>query len=260
MFPFVSVSLTPEAPGWTRSSGCSHAERLCRSLKLLPVALLTQHRIQPGSAASRAHRSLALPLSTTYLGVPCLPGPFPTGLLLVLAGPWAPSPAPFPGISLSPTKFPSNQVSSLPRSLRRAALPSSSPLEKQAPGLALTYMFFPRTPHPTWHRFPGALCPAQVSAECVWCYWPKGQCLSGCHRLPVTVQSLELGGPGSPPARCSHSPCLYCQHLPAGILGELVLQTSPKPASGHLAPLGCADRSLTADRLHSGLLDVVLSL
>lgn len=86
-----------------------------------------------------------------------------------------------------------------------------------------------------------------------------GQCLTGCHRLPVAVQSRELGGPGSPTARCSHSPCLYCQHLPAGILGELVLETSPKPASGHLAPLGCADRPLKADRLHSGLLDVVLS-
>lgn len=86
-----------------------------------------------------------------------------------------------------------------------------------------------------------------------------GQCLTGCHRLPVAVQSLELGGPGSPTARCSHSPCLYCQHLPAVILGELVLETSPKPASGHLAPLGCADRPLKADRLHSGLLDVVLS-
>lgn len=83
--------------------------------------------------------------------------------------------------------------------------------------------------------------------------------MTRCHGLPVAAQSLELGGPGSPAAHCSRSPCLYCLHLPAGILGELVWETSPKPASGHLTPLGCTDRPLAADRLHSGLLDVVLS-
>lgn len=232
------VSLTPESPGWTCSSGCSCAEGLCTPLKLLPEALLTQPRVQLGSAASRAHCRPELPLSTTDLGVPACPGPFPQGSCWCCpvshSARQAPSPAPFPGISVCPPKFPPNQVSSLPRPLWRAPLPSSTLLEQQAAGLAPTHDV-PRTPQPTARVSRGSLS-RRVCLVCL----ARGTELRGCHELPVAVPHLEHGGPGCPTARCSHSACLWCPYFPAGILGEVVLEASPKPASGHLAPLGCA--------------------
>lgn len=222
----------------------------------MPEALLTQHRVQPGSAASRAH------FVHHRSGCPCLPRPCPAGLLLVLASQPHCTAGSFPSSfpwHLCVPQVPINAGLQLAMCLWRAALLSSTPLEEQTPGLALTHMFFQGLPS-SLPRFPGALCAARGTAECVWCYCPEGQ---SCHRLPAALQHLQLGGPGCPTARCTHSSCLWCPHLPAGILGELVLEASPKAASpkaasGHLAPLGCANRPRMADRLHSGLLDVVL--
>lgn len=143
--------------------------------------------MQPGSAASRAHCTLELPLSTTHLDVPCLPRPFPTGLLLVLAShhtaQQAPSPAPFPGISPCP---PSSHQTRSPACLGPHGGQPYSPAHQWKRRFLLWHSrVLPKDPIPP-HRFPGALCPAQVTAECLWCHWPEGQsrvAAMGCQQL-----------------------------------------------------------------------------
>lgn len=169
------------------------------SLNPQATVRLTQHSIQLGPAATRAHCRLVFNLSSTNCGCPpAPPGPFLQSCFLVsepglqyLTGRLLPDAG--PGLRLNPTRSLPSHVSALP--------PRHSAWKSRPPYSVLKPARLPSALHPT----------ARVTGEDVTRPRPEERPATDCRRLPMAARGLELGGPATHPVHAA-------PRLPAGAL------------------------------------------
>lgn len=209
---------------------------------MLPMVLLMQHSIHLSSAATRAHCRLVFILLTTKFGCP-LPHlrPFLQSCFLVSRS----------GLQCCMGWLLPIQRTWLLSEPHEIPVKPGLQLAEVPPDGSLTLL------HTAWKSSPPDLVlkpPHLTSAlhptvDFVTHYWPEEQHSTGCCRLQMAAQCLELGGPATPtgtlqPTTSFMLPLFACQDSTRHGVKALL-----KPVKGHpLLPLICTGRHLVTER------------